>query len=139
MSRKKKSHRARAARHGRDLQPAAAPADAAASGHRRTRLLLGAIALLLIGGGLIYALVGRQSPPAATAPPSRPVAAPAATHVGADVCAACHVKEYEAWQSSHHALAMQHANAQTVLGNFDHAQFTDAGLTSTFFTREGKF
>jgi predicted CXXCH cytochrome family protein len=34
---------------------------------------------------------------------------------------------------------MQHANAQTVLGNFDHARFTDAGLTTMFFTREGKF
>jgi predicted CXXCH cytochrome family protein len=139
MSRKKKSHRARAAHHARDLQPVAAPADAAASGRRRTRLVLGAVVLLLIAGGLIYARVGRQSPPVATAPPSRPVAAPAATHVGAHVCAACHVKEYEAWQGSHHALAMQHANAQTVLGNFDHAQFTDAGITSTFFTRDGKF
>jgi len=139
MSRKKKSRRARAARHARDLQAATAPPDAAASGRRRIRLVLGAVALLLIGGGLIYALVGRSSPPVATAPPSRPVAAPAATHVGAHVCAACHVKELEAWQGSHHALAMQLANAQTVLGNFDHARFTEAGRTSTFFTRAGKF
>jgi tetratricopeptide (TPR) repeat protein len=138
MSRKKKPRRARAARHARDLQPATAPAAATVSGRRRTRLVLGAVASLLIGG-LIYALVSRQSPTVVTAPPARPVGAPAATHVGAHVCAACHVKEFEAWQGSHHALAMQHANAQTVLGNFDHAQFTEAGLTSTFFTREGKF
>ena len=139
MSRKKKSHRARAARQARDLQPVAAPANAAPPGRRWTWLALGAVTLLLIGGGLIYVRVGRQSLLGAMAPSSRAVAAPLATHVGAHVCAECHVKAYEAWQGSHHALAMQHANAQTVLGNFDHAQFTDAGITSTFFTRDGKF
>jgi tetratricopeptide (TPR) repeat protein len=34
---------------------------------------------------------------------------------------------------------MQEANAQTVLGDFHDAQFTAAGITSTFFTRDGKF
>jgi predicted CXXCH cytochrome family protein len=139
MNRKKKSHHARAARQARDLQPVAAPANAAPPGRRWTWLALGAVALLLIGGGLIYARVGRQSPPVATAPSSQPGSAAAAMHVGAQVCAECHVQEYEAWQGSHHALAMQHANTQTVLGNFDHSPFTHAGITSTFFTRDGKF
>jgi tetratricopeptide (TPR) repeat protein len=34
---------------------------------------------------------------------------------------------------------MQDANAQTVLGNFDRSRFSYAGVTSTFFTRDGKF
>ena len=129
MSRKKKSHRARAARQTRDLQPVAAPANAAPPGRRWTWLALGAVTLLLIGGGLIYVRIGRQSPLGAMAPSSRAIATPVAMHVGAQVCAECHTSEYETWQGSHHALAMQHANAQTVLGNFDHAQFTHAGIT----------
>ena len=35
--------------------------------------------------------------------------------------------------------AMQHANAQTVLGNFGGVKFTYAGVTSTFLQRDGKF
>ena len=34
---------------------------------------------------------------------------------------------------------MQEANAQTVLGDFNGTRFTEAGVTSTFFTRDGKF
>jgi tetratricopeptide (TPR) repeat protein len=43
------------------------------------------------------------------------------------------------WRDSHHALAMQEANTQTVLGDFRDARFTHADITSTFFTRDGKF
>ena len=34
---------------------------------------------------------------------------------------------------------MAQANEQTVLGNFNNAKFTYAGMTSTFFKRDGKF
>src|SRR5262245_33734294 len=34
---------------------------------------------------------------------------------------------------------MQEANATTVLGNFKDAQFSAGGITSRFFTRDGKF
>ena len=44
-----------------------------------------------------------------------------------------------AWRSSQHALAMQEATAETVLGDFDDASFTHAGVTSRFFRRDGKF
>jgi hypothetical protein len=60
-------------------------------------------------------------------------------YVGGTVCAECHRKEYEAWRFSHHALAMQDATKATVLGNFNNAHFTYGGVTSTFFTRDGKF
>lgn len=65
--------------------------------------------------------------------------APAATFVGEAVCAGCHAKEVEAWRVSHHALAMQAAKDDTVLGDFYDATFTYYGVASRFFRRDGKF
>jgi predicted CXXCH cytochrome family protein len=77
-------------------------------------------------------------PPASTvdAPPATPVHA---SFVGAGTCAGCHSAENAAWQASHHAKAMQHANADTVLGDFKDARFTYDGTVSRFFRRDGKF
>lgn len=78
----------------------------------------------------------------------QPTAAPTVTaqavvtqaeYVGSQSCAACHEKEYAAWRGSHHDLAMQEANAQTVLGDFNDTRFTHQGVTSRFFRRDGKF
>ncbi len=85
--------------------------------------------------------------PHAPAPPTVPanVAAPTpppeppATHVGSPACAGCHARETMAWSDSHHALAMQHANENTVLGDFSGVKFRYAGITSTFFRRNGAF
>ena len=65
--------------------------------------------------------------------------AAAADHVGGKICAECHLKAWDAWRGSHHDLAMQAADARTVLGNFGNAKFKYAGITSTFFTRDGKY
>ena len=54
-------------------------------------------------------------------------------------CADCHAREHAAWSGSHHDLAMQEATAETVLGDFDGATFTHFGVTSRFFTRDGRF
>jgi tetratricopeptide (TPR) repeat protein len=62
-----------------------------------------------------------------------------ADYVGAQECATCHIVETEAWRGSHHDLAMQPADDQTVLGSFDDAAFTYAGVTSRFFLRDGAF
>ena len=43
------------------------------------------------------------------------------------------------WRPSQHALAMQHATEQTVLGNFDDAGFEKDGVRSRFFRKDGKF
>lgn len=66
-------------------------------------------------------------------------AASPAAWLGAAACAACHSKEYQAWQASHHALAMQTADDKAVLGDFNWARYAYAGVTSTFFRRNGKF
>lgn len=61
---------------------------------------------------------------------------PAATYVGGRACAACHKREHAQWAGSHHDLAMQEANEQTVLGDFNHATFEYFGVTSTFYERD---
>ncbi len=68
---------------------------------------------------------------------AQPGAAP--TFVGSPACGGCHESEMAAWRSSQHALAMQEATDETVLGAFDDASFTHAGVTSRFFRRDGKF
>ncbi|MGO9934254.1 MAG: multiheme c-type cytochrome [Steroidobacteraceae bacterium] len=71
---------------------------------------------------------------------TRPATAPPhAGFVGAGNCAGCHSAENAAWQSSQHAKAMQHASADTVLGDFNNAHFNYDGIVSTFFRRDGRF
>jgi tetratricopeptide (TPR) repeat protein len=71
--------------------------------------------------------------------PSADPAAPTLAYIGASACGQCHQAQYQAWQGSHHALAMQPANPQTVLGDFKDARFDYNGVTSRFFRRDGQF
>jgi len=96
--------------------------------HGRSAVFLLVLVLLLLSW-----LLGRE------AGPLGPAAEPAtAGFVGSEGCAGCHAGEYAAWQSSQHAVAMQHATAASVLGDFDDARFEYAGVTSTFFRRDGR-
>ncbi len=63
----------------------------------------------------------------------------AAQYVGAKACAECHPKESAEWKGSNHDLAMQVATPETVLGDFSNTKFEYAGVTTTFFKRQGKF
>lgn len=96
-------------------------------------------ALLALGAGLMYIFIDRQSSLVAATPAQSPIATPPATYVGAPACAGCHASESAAWQGSQHDLAMQEANAQSVLGDFDDTEFTYAGLTSRFYRRDDGF
>src|SRR6266481_9222006 len=62
-----------------------------------------------------------------------------AKFVGAADCATCHEQENSRWRGSHHQLAMQPASDSTVLGDFNHASFHNADVTSTFSRRGSKF
>ncbi len=62
-----------------------------------------------------------------------------ATYVGPTACRSCHASQYESWRGSHHDLAMQEANDQTVLADFDNATFDYFATTSTFYKKQGKF
>jgi Tfp pilus assembly protein PilF len=99
---------------------------------------LGIIAALVLAA-IVYGwwTNSRSTVASAVAPPA---ASPAkADFVGASACAGCHSGEFAAWQNSQHAKAMQHASADTVLGDFNNARFTYDGIVSTFFRRDGKF
>jgi tetratricopeptide (TPR) repeat protein len=61
------------------------------------------------------------------------------TFVDSATCAECHEAEAKSWTGSHHDLAMQPANEETVLGDFDDASFEALGLTTRFFQRDGGF
>ena len=61
-----------------------------------------------------------------------------AQYVGSERCASCHADQAGAWRGSQHQRAMQLASDETVLGNFDDASFTHAGVTSRFFRRDGR-
>ena len=66
-------------------------------------------------------------------------ALPTATYVGVRQCTDCHANEVRAWQGSHHDLAMQHATADTVLGDFNDQQFEWHDVRSQFLTRDDEF
>ncbi|HTO79974.1 MAG TPA: multiheme c-type cytochrome, partial [Methylocystis sp.] len=64
---------------------------------------------------------------------------PAASFVGSQACAECHAGESRSWRGSHHALAMQKADATSVLGRFDGASFEKDGARSLFSTKDGRY
>ena len=59
--------------------------------------------------------------------------------VGRPVCAECHADVVERFAGSHHDRAMQVAEPETVLGDFDAASFDHYGVTSSFSRRGGSF
>jgi tetratricopeptide (TPR) repeat protein len=93
---------------------------------------LAALALIVLALPLYYFVVSQST--------SRAIetAAPAA-FAGSARCRDCHNPEFDAWEGSHHDLAMDVANDDTVLGDFDDAGFTLHGITSRFFKKDGRF
>ena len=62
-----------------------------------------------------------------------------ANYVGSQLCVNCHKGQYDSWQGSHHDLAMQHANEQTILGDFNNTTFNYFGTVSTFYKKDQQF
>jgi len=62
-----------------------------------------------------------------------------AEYIGRDSCVQCHAEQVKLWQNSHHDLAMQHADDNTVLGDFSDFEFSHSGITSTFQKKKKKF
>jgi tetratricopeptide (TPR) repeat protein len=62
-----------------------------------------------------------------------------ATFVGSSSCQNCHEAEFHDWVGSDHELAMQIADADTVLGDFNDASFEYFGTITQFFTRDDGF
>ena len=99
------------------------------------------LAILLFTYGLLSVSVGVWTSQSRATPPASISASPdaAADFVGSAKCADCHPREHAEWKSSQHAAAMQEANDKTVLGRFDGSTFSHGGVTSTFFTKDGKY
>jgi len=96
-----------------------------------------AVAVLAIAVGGWWWYSGRL-PRALFAGVSAPTR-PAPSYVGRQVCGQCHAEAAERWRGSHHDLAMQPAMDASVAGDFNNQRFTYAGVTSSFFRRDGKF
>ena len=60
-------------------------------------------------------------------------------YMGRQTCAKCHAEQDRLWRGSHHDLAMQEANEQTILGDFRYAEFSKDGVISKFFQQQGRF
>jgi tetratricopeptide (TPR) repeat protein len=59
--------------------------------------------------------------------------------VGSAHCVQCHATEAQAWQGSHHDLAMAEPGEHTVLGDFEDASVEAHGVTSHFYRRDGGY
>jgi tetratricopeptide (TPR) repeat protein len=96
------------------------------------------MALCLVLGLTLAGLVsGCGSPDGGSTAES--AASSPAVFVGGDSCTSCHEREAELWSGSHHDLAMQEATEETVVGDFNGATFDYAGVTTTFFRRDGGY
>jgi predicted CXXCH cytochrome family protein len=62
-----------------------------------------------------------------------------ATFAGTESCRECHQTAYDRWKGSDHDHAMAVARDDTVRGDFNDTTFTDHGVTSRFYRRDGKF
>ena len=93
---------------------------------------LTALAVIVVSLPVYYLTVVRHMDGVATSSPE-------AAFVGSAACRDCHEPEYDKWLGSHHDLAMDVANENTVLGDFDDSEFSIHGVTSRFYRRDGKY
>jgi tetratricopeptide (TPR) repeat protein len=68
-----------------------------------------------------------------------PASRPVAIFAGSRKCMDCHKAEYDKWQNSHHDRAMEVADDNTVLGDFNNAVVEFHGATTRFYRKNGKF
>ncbi len=76
---------------------------------------------------------------ACEAPPPETAAPAPLQFSGSQACRECHAPEFALWRDSHHALAMQEATPDSVLGDFSGVDFRYFDQVSTFFKRDGQF
>jgi predicted CXXCH cytochrome family protein len=109
-------------------------------------ITIGVLLAAVVGIGWFLFSPAQAPVPVKPAPVSAPVAAPAkpqavltskpATMVDEQQCQGCHSEQVKDWQGSHHQLAMQPANAETMLGDFNDITFKAENET-TRFSRKG--
>ena len=99
------------------------------------------VLLLLIAGGLGYLSQKAPEPILLKAPVSaaKPAPPPAPSFVDEQACAGCHSAQVKDWQGSHHQLAMQVANQQSVLGDFNATTFEGENDRTRFYRKDSEF
>jgi predicted CXXCH cytochrome family protein len=104
--------------------------------------------LLLAIAGIGWFLFSSKPAPVSYAPVSapavqpvkpQPVAVAPAMMVDEQQCQGCHSEQVKDWQGSHHQLAMQEANAETMLGDFNNVTFKAENETTRFSRKDGGF
>ncbi|MBJ2138413.1 HEAT repeat domain-containing protein [Paraglaciecola chathamensis] len=60
-------------------------------------------------------------------------------YIGAQACQSCHQSEYDQWQHSDHFKAMQTANKDTVLGDFNDIEVNSHDIATRFFVEDGQY
>ena len=60
-------------------------------------------------------------------------------YVGAQACQQCHQEQYQQWQSSDHAKAMQEASPATVLGDFSNRVLEFHSIKTRLYQNNGQF
>ncbi len=60
-------------------------------------------------------------------------------YAGSESCTDCHSEQTAMWQGSHHALAWTKPGPDTVLGDFNDAEFSHDGTLSRFRTEDGVY
>ncbi|WNF58240.1 tetratricopeptide repeat protein [Pseudomonas sp. SG20052] len=102
------------------------------------------VAVVAIGWFLLYSTPA----PINTVPVSTPTVQPAkaqpvvvtpAKMVDEQQCRGCHSEQMKDWQGSHHQLAMQEANAETMLGDFNNVTFKAQNETTRFSRKDDGF
>ena len=88
---------------------------------------------------LVWFLWKKTSPSSLILNNDNTIKADSLEYVGRQACVECHKKEHDLWKGSPHDLAMQVADQQTVLGNFDNFSITIQGITSRFYKKESEF
>lgn len=64
---------------------------------------------------------------------------PDAQFLGDGACNKCHEEQFKKWEGSHHDKAMQEANRETILADFNGEKFTSQGVTSRFYKKGTDF
>jgi len=67
------------------------------------------------------------------------VGAQALAFMGSQVCGNCHANELQLWKDSHHGWALREPAPANVLGDFNDARFEIKGITTRFFTKDGRY
>ncbi len=100
------------------------------------KVILSVVMIAFVAAGVFFVLGRRDGD---TRDAARSAAREYPEFVTGTVCAECHARETEQWLGSDHDLAMRVADAGTVIGDFDNAEFAGDDGVTTFYRRDDRY